>query len=100
MSPHRLAVLLILLGCNAWCFADDPVFSGPQPGEELVPFQVVAVYGEKAGTEFDPIEMAGGKPTLLVFVHKLTRPGIASGAWTFKLRKESARCRGRCGVVR
>jgi hypothetical protein len=57
--------------------ADDPVFSGPQPGEPLATLKVVSVYGEKAGQEIDLLEAAGNKPTLLVFVHKLTRPGIA-----------------------
>ena len=56
---------------------DDPVFSGPQVGESLVPFKVLAVGGTQVGTEIDPIERAAGKPTLFVFVHKLTRPGMA-----------------------
>jgi hypothetical protein len=77
MSLRSIAALLILLVSNPFAAADDPVFSGPQPGETLVPFQVVAVYGEAAGKDVDPIELAGGKPTLLIFVHKLTRPGVA-----------------------
>jgi len=72
-SPLSLVVLLFSLTC----LADDPVFSGPQVGEPLVPFQVVSVYGDDAGKEVDPIDAAAGKPTLLVFVHKLTRPGMA-----------------------
>lgn len=63
--------------CCANATADDPVFSGPQVGEPLTPFTVTAVYDEAAGKEADPISLAAGKPTLLVFVHKLTRPGIA-----------------------
>ena len=71
-----------LVGCPLVVAADDPVvddpvFSGPQPGEALVPFQVVMVHGADAGKEVDPIALADGKPTLLVFVHKLTRPGMA-----------------------
>lgn len=77
MSSRILMALLLLSFGNPFGVADDPVFSGPQPGETLVPFKVVAVYGEDAGQEIDPIELAGGKPTLLVFVHKLTRPGMA-----------------------
>ncbi len=57
--------------------ADDPVFSGPQPGEKLAPFKVMVALGDNAGHEVDPVAAADGKPTLLVFVHKLTRPGMA-----------------------
>ncbi len=77
MRLRIIVPLVILLVGNQYFAAADPVFSGPQPGETLVSFQVVAVYGENAGQEIDPIKLAGGKPTLLVFVHKLTRPGIA-----------------------
>ncbi len=63
--------------CCAKATADDPVFSGPQVGELLAPFKVIAVYDEAAGKEAEPVSLAAGKPTLLVFVHKLTRPGIA-----------------------
>ncbi len=77
MLLRRIAALLILVVGTQICAADDPIFSGPQPGETLGPFQVIAVYGEDAGKVLDPIESAGGKPMLLVFVHKLTRPGMA-----------------------
>lgn len=56
---------------------DDPVYSGPQPGEKLVPFQVIAVNGDQAGKQVDPIAATDGKPTLLIFVHSLSRPGVA-----------------------
>ena len=29
-----------------------------------------------AGNEFDPVADADGKPLLVVFVHKITRPGL------------------------
>lgn len=57
--------------------ADDAVFSGPQPGEKLSSFRVVSVFGETAGKEVDLVKAAEGNPTLLIFVHKLTRPGMA-----------------------
>lgn len=57
--------------------ADDPVFSGPQAGEPLVPFTVTGVYDDAAGKDFNPVAEAGGKPSMLVFVHSLTRPGFA-----------------------
>lgn len=57
--------------------ADEPVFSGPQAGEKMTSFKVVGVYDKDAGKELDFVSLADGKPTLLIFVHKLTRPGAA-----------------------
>jgi len=59
------------------CVADDPVFSGPQVGEKLVPFKILGVYDDEAGKELDFVTQAQGKPLVLVFVHKLTRPSHA-----------------------
>ncbi len=59
------------------CGAEEAVFSGPQPGEKLAAFEIAGVYDDLAGKTFDPVAEADGKPTLLVFVHSLTRPGIA-----------------------
>jgi hypothetical protein len=53
---------------------DPPVFSGPQVGEDLTSFETLGVYGEHRGKTLDLIEMSGGKPTMLVFVHNVTRP--------------------------
>lgn len=55
---------------------EPAVFSGPQKGEKLVPFKVMGVYDDVAGKELDFVSEAGGKPILLVFVHKLTRPSF------------------------
>jgi hypothetical protein len=77
MAMRVMVSFLMLLTASGASFADEPVFSGPQVGELLTPFRVLLVYGEQAGNEVDPIELAHGKPLLLVFVHKLTRPGMA-----------------------
>jgi hypothetical protein len=64
--------LLAALGARA----DDPVFSGPQPGEVLTPFKAQAFSGPRAGLEVElPGEFAG-KPTVLIFVHEITRPAL------------------------
>jgi hypothetical protein len=55
--------------------AEDPVFSGPQKGEKLAGFQMRLAYEEK---QVDPVEQAGGKPILVMFVHQLTRPSVAT----------------------
>ncbi|MCA9140422.1 MAG: hypothetical protein KDB00_26810 [Planctomycetales bacterium] len=72
------ASMLMAFGLNpgSIAYCDDPVFSGPQPGEKLTELKLQGVYDDLAGKEFDPIADAKGKPTLLVFVHKLTRPGL------------------------
>ena len=75
MRRPLLAAFCVLLATAG--HADDPVFSGPQVGEPLVSFKIMAVYDASAGEELDPIAEIDGKPSLLVFVHKLTRPGIA-----------------------
>lgn len=56
---------------------DTPVFSGPQPGEKLVPFSITGAIGDEAGKSFDVVVEAGGKPVVLVFVHERTRPAFA-----------------------
>jgi len=52
------------------------VFSGPQPGESMEAFDVQYAFGDTAGVTMQPLKKAGDKPTLLIFVHKLTRPAI------------------------
>lgn len=84
MLPPRIRNSLLLLPILALAAlpsaptqAQQTVFSGPQPGEQLMPFQVTGVQGEQAGEKFDPVEKAEGSPTLIVFVHSVTRPGVA-----------------------
>ena len=89
----RCTIVLAIVAAGAGCgLADDPVFSGPQPGEPLSAFQIISVYGDEAGKEVDPVDMAGGKPLLLVFVHNLTRPGAAlmRGLASFAQQQEGA----------
>lgn len=75
-ATFSLLVLTVILTSH-FAMAEDAVFSGPQPGEKLVPFQVLAVYGESAGKEIDALGKDTDQPRLLIFVHKLTRPGMA-----------------------
>jgi hypothetical protein len=63
-----LAILLLALT------PQDPKYSGPQKGEKAPGFKVFDV-----GTRQETDYLAAGKgaPTLLVFIHELTRPGAA-----------------------
>lgn len=56
--------------------ADEPVFSGPQPGEMLTPFVVIGALGDDADKKIDLVAAASGKPTVIVFVHGWTRPAF------------------------
>ena len=78
ISPiaFALAVIVLIGFAPSKSRAEDPVFSGPQVGEQLTELKLVGVFDDSAGKEFDPVADAEGKPTLLVFVHKLTRPGL------------------------
>lgn len=49
------------------------VFSGPQTGEPITPFEVVELRGPDAGTKRDPITLAAGRAVTLVFVHGIER---------------------------
>ncbi|MCA9049963.1 MAG: hypothetical protein KDA89_14605 [Planctomycetaceae bacterium] len=72
-----MSVLTLLLGLLV---ADDPVFSGPQPGEDLSPFTVNGVFGDAANRPLDVLKASGDRPVVLVFVHERTRPafGVAN----------------------
>lgn len=55
---------------------DTAVFSGPQVGETLPPFEARGLFGDLAGKEIDFVEASDGKPILLIFFHELTRPAF------------------------
>lgn len=54
--------------------ADLP--SGPNPGDKLQEFKVHAFSGPNEGKEFEVIKATKNGPTLLIFVHKITRPAL------------------------
>jgi hypothetical protein len=54
----------------------EEVFSGPQVGETLAPVVAQRAIAEEADQSFDLIKRAGGKPVVIVFVHKVTRPSV------------------------
>jgi hypothetical protein len=73
---HFVLALVFTSLATTVIVADDEVFSGPQVGERLVPFTARGTLGEVAGKEFDLVSTANGKPTLLIFVHEVTRPSV------------------------
>ncbi len=74
MSVNRLlSVLVLMLAAYTSLQADEPIFSGPQVGEQLPNFKATYAMGKEAGKEFDIVSEANGKPLLLVFFHARTR---------------------------
>ena len=73
---HGFLALSIILLIFQVADAEDPVFSGPQPGEKLPPFKMTGVRGELKEKEFDFIRAAEGKPVVLAFFHEYTRPAF------------------------
>ena len=77
MKHLVIATTVILLSCCITLKAeDDPIFSGPQVGEKLVAFKTRGVLGREKGKELDFVKAADGKPIVMVFLHKLTRPSV------------------------
>ena len=67
-----VSFFMLLIGAPA----QEKPFSGPQAGEALTPFRVLAVNGPEAGRETDFIAQFGKAPILLLFAHDVTRPII------------------------
>ena len=72
--------------------ADEPVFSGPQPGEALPQFSFRQVLAGPAGELLDPVQTAAGRPLVLIFIHDVNRQSIGFSrvlsGYTHKRRSE------------
>lgn len=71
---------IMALGCigmfvRAGSTQEAPFFSGPQIGEAVAPFKMQLAFAEET---VDPVAAAKGRPLLLIFVHQLTRPSVAT----------------------
>src|SRR4051812_32335332 len=64
--------LLGVLGLAASARAGD-LPSGPAVGDKLQEFKVLGFSGSEAGKEFGVLRQAKNGPTLLVFVHQISR---------------------------
>lgn len=68
----RATVITLLL--TAVTVADEPLFSGPQVGEELRPFEAIAAFGDTGAVNV--LDDTNDAPILVVFVHQITRPSV------------------------
>jgi hypothetical protein len=71
---------------GAFTLFGDPT-SGPAVGDKLTDAKVKGVLGAGEGKEFNLLDRAKKEPTVIVFVHKLTRP-------TFRFLKEVDKASG------
>lgn len=71
-----LSIIALAIGGIGSAGAADPIFSGPQVGEELPPLEVRSVLGSEAGKDLDFVTEADGKPILLIFVHDVNRQSV------------------------
>ena len=68
--------LIVLLPTSPNLHGEDPVFSGPQVGEQLPSFPMLGFFAEQEGKPIDLLKEADGGPIMIVFFHELTRPGF------------------------
>lgn len=77
--------MLILISLFCSLIPDEPVFSGPQPGEKLVPFVATGVLGKDADQKLNVVTEADTKPCVLIFVHERSRPAFGLSNMVMRL---------------
>lgn len=77
MNNHSLLALILATTAAGAVWSadaqDEEVFSGPLPGEPIVPFEVVAATGDERDTVVDYVTRFDGAPTVYCFIHQVTR---------------------------
>ena len=79
--------------------ADEPLFSGPQPGEKLPAFVARGVFDEAAGTEVDFVTSADQQPIVLIFVHDVNRQSVSLVRILSQYTSEKAADKVTTGVI-
>ncbi len=93
-----LSAVLVVLS-SQFSQADDPVFSGPQAGEKLIPFEYKGVFGDLAGKKIDLVKRAEKKSVALIFVHARTRPAFGLTNLVMKFAATRSKAGLEAGVV-
>jgi hypothetical protein len=75
LTSAALAVVLTGISFTGSAIATDKVFSGPQPGEAIVPLKVLQVTRPGKVEELE-IVSAQDDFTMLIFLHEITEPGV------------------------
>jgi len=77
--------MLMFLSIFCTLIQDEPVFSGPQPGERLVPFVATGVLGKDADQKIDVVTESDTTPCVLIFVHERSRPAFGLSNMVMRL---------------
>lgn len=77
--------MLMIVSLLCTLIQDEPVFSGPQPGEKLVPFVATGVLGKDADLKIDVVTESDTKPCVLIFVHERSRPAFGLSNMVMRL---------------
>lgn len=77
--------MFLLLSVLTAVILDEPVFSGPQPGEKLAPFVMTGVIGKDADRKIDVVMEQDTKPCVLIFVHERSRPAFGLANMVMRL---------------
>ena len=93
-----LSAALVILSVQS-LRADDPVFSGPQAGEKLPPFEFKGVFGGLAGKKIDLVKRAEKKSVALIFGHARTRPAFGLTNLVMKFAAARSKAGLEAGVV-
>jgi len=72
----RISIAVLSLAFAAGAFAAGDLTSGPKVGDKLADFKAHGFSGPMEGKEFAPLKEAKDGPTLLIFVHQITRPAL------------------------
>ena len=70
----RTSVMIMMLLISGIAAAEEPLFSGPQVGEELRPFEAQAAFGNSE--KESALNGTTDSPIVIIFVHQVTRPSI------------------------
>src|SRR5262245_60915442 len=70
----RCSLFALFVLATASLAGDLP--SGPSVGDKLHEFRVLGFSGSEAGKEFEVLKQTKNGPTLLVFVHQISRPAL------------------------
>lgn len=93
------AAIICICSGGLLAAADEPLFSGPQPGERLPAFVARGVFDEAAGKEVDFVALADQRPIVLIFVHDVNRQSVSLVRILSQYTSEKAADKVTTGVI-
>ncbi|HIG15640.1 MAG TPA: hypothetical protein EYQ32_14480 [Gammaproteobacteria bacterium] len=96
MHPHEAAAAAEMVKDPADFLVGAPVYSGPQPGEQLRGFSVIPPTASIIDDSFDPVALGLGKPHIIIFIDD---SDIGEGFHAFARAVEAIGKRSRTGLA-